>query len=233
MRSGEIPQKGSRMEIHELTPGDKYYPKQLFTLVQPAYKLYVIGNTQILNYKSLAVVGSRAVTPYGREVTTRMVAEAAWSSIPIISGLALGVDSVAHRAALDAGGITIAILPGGIERVYPASHQKLAEEIVRQGGALVSEHPGRMRPHKYHFIARNRIIAGMAHAVLITEAAEKSGSLHTAEFALDQGKEVLAVPGNIFSPNSVGTHNLISQGAQLVQNSEEVLNLFALPKKLP
>ena len=221
------------MEIHELKPGDKYYPSQLFTLPQPAYKLYVIGNLDILRHKSLAVVGSRAAMPYGKEVTTTLVAEAVWSSIPIVSGLALGVDSIAHRATLAAGGHTIAVLPGGIERIYPASHQSLAEEIVRKGGTLVSEHPGTMRPHKYHFIARNRIIAGLAHAVLITEAAEKSGSLHTAQFALDQGKDVLAVPGSIFSNNSVGVHNLISQGAQLVQNAEQILNLFALPQKLP
>ena len=221
------------MDVRTLTPGEEYYPGQLFTIEQPVYKLFVIGNTQILRYRSLAVVGSRAVTPYGREVTTRMVAEAVWSSIPIVSGLALGVDSVAHRAALDAGGMTIAVLPGGIERIYPAAHQKLAEEIVRKGGALISEYSGTMKPHKYHFIARNRIIAGLSHATLITEAAEKSGSLHTAQFALDQGKEVLAVPGSIFSPNSVGTHHLIEQGAQLVQSSEQILNLFALPKKLP
>ncbi len=221
------------MDIHELIPGDRYYPEQLFTIPQPVYRLYVIGNVEILRHRSLAVVGSRALTPYGREVTTDIVAEVAWSSIPIISGLALGIDSVAHRAALDAQGATIAVLPCGIERIYPAAHRKLAEEIVRKGGALVSEYPGTLRPHKYHFIARNRVIAGLAHAVLITEAAEKSGSLHTAQFALEQGKEVLAVPGSIFSLQSVGAHNLIADGAQLVQNSEQVLNLFALPKKLP
>jgi DNA processing protein len=162
-----------------------------------------------------------------------MTATVAWASIPIVSGLALGVDSVAHQATLDAGGKTIAVLPGGIESIYPATHRRLAETIVRQGGALVSEYPGQLRPHKYHFIARNRIIAGLSHAVLITEAAEKSGSLHTAQFALDQGKEVLAVPGSIFSNNSVGTHNLINQGAQLVQDAEQILNLFALSPKLP
>ena len=221
------------MEIHELKPDDKYYPKQLFTLHQPAHKLYVIGNLQILNHKSLAVVGSRAVSPYGREVTNTLVTEAVWSSIPIVSGLALGVDSVAHRAALNAGGFTIAVLPGGIERIYPASHKKLAEDIIRNGGAIISEYAGTMRPHAYHFIARNRIIAGLAHAVLITEAAEKSGSLHTAQFALEQGKEVLAVPGSIFSLTSIGSHSLITQGAQLVQNAAQVLNLFAIPQKLP
>lgn len=221
------------MEIHELVPGEKYYPSQLFTIPQPAYKLYAIGNLEILKFKSLAVVGSRAVTSYGRQVTTQLVTEAAWSSIPIVSGLALGVDSVAHRAALDAGGRTIAVLPGGIERIYPASHQRLAEQIVRQGGTLISEHPGKLKPHPYHFIARNRIIAGLAHATLITEAAKKSGSLHTAQFALEQGKEVLAVPGSIFSTFSVGTHGLISQGAQITTNIEQILNLFAITPSLP
>lgn len=221
------------MEIQEVVPGQRHYPAQLYALPQPAYKLYVIGNLALLKQKSLAVVGSRAVTPYGREVTNRFVAEAVWSNIPIVSGLALGVDSIAHRAALDAGGSTIAVLPGGINKIYPASHQKLAKEIVEKGGTLISEYPGEMTPHKYHFIARNRIIAGLAHATLITEAAEKSGSLHTAQFALEQGKEVLAVPGSIFSPTSVGTHNLIEQGAQLTRSSEQILNLFAIPQKLP
>jgi DNA processing protein len=221
------------VDIHEIVPGDKYYPAQLYGLPQPVYKLYVIGNLQILKHRSLGVVGSRAVTNYGREVTMQLITEVVWSSIPIVSGLALGVDSIAHKVALRAGGPTIAVLPGGIENIYPASHKKLAEEIVRQGGALISEYPGKLRPHKYHFIARNRIIAGLSHAVLITEAAEKSGSLHTAQFALEQGKDVLAVPGSIFNPNSVGAHNLLKQGAQLVQTSEEILNLFAIPPSLP
>lgn len=221
------------MEVYELTSGRADFPAQLYPLHQHVYKLYVMGAAKLLNQKMLAVVGSRAVTPYGREVTTRLVAEAVWAGIPIVSGLALGVDSVAHRAVLEAGGTTIAVLPGGINKIYPAAHQKLAKEIIEKGGAVVSEYPGEMTPHKYHFIARNRIIAGLAHATLITEAAEKSGSLHTAQFALDQGKEVLAVPGSIFSPNSVGTHNLITQGAQLIQNAEQILNLFALPQKLP
>ncbi len=221
------------MDIKELIPGDRYYPHQLTKLPQPAYKLYVIGNTEILNYRSLAIVGSRTVTSYGREVTTQIATEVAWSSIPIVSGLALGVDSIAHKAALNAGGHTIAVLPGGIENIYPASHRALAEDIVRKGGALVSEYPGTMRPHKYHFIARNRIIAGLAHATLISEATEKSGSLHTAQFALEQGKDVMAVPGSIFSPMSVGTHNLIKDGAQLIQNPEEILKLFAITLDLP
>src|SRR6185437_10030523 len=121
--------------------------------------------------------------------------------------------SIAHRAALEAHGITIAVLPGPVENVYPASHTQLAEQILEQGGALISEYPAGTPGFKQNFIARNRIVAGLAQALIITEATEKSGSLHTARFALEQGKEVLAVPGNITSPASVGTNNLIKAGA--------------------
>jgi DNA processing protein len=215
------------VQIHCFTQTHSLYPQQLLTIAQPPRQIYVIGNTQILSHESLAVVGSRAVTPYGKQVTLQLTTEIAWASIPIVSGLALGVDGLAHQAALEAKGATIAVLPGGIKRVYPSNHKNLADQILKRGGALVSEYGGHMRPQPYHFIARNRLIAGISKATLITEAAEKSGSLHTAQFALEQGKEVMAVPGSIFSGNSVGTHNLIKDGAQLVSGAETILNYFS------
>lgn len=215
------------MHIHRLETGDHYFPKVLKRLPQPPSNLYIRGDLTALQKPALAVVGSRAATSYGSEVTTRLISEVAWqNNLAIISGLALGVDSLAHKAALAAHGTTIAVLPSGIESIYPASHQHLAEEIIRRGGAVISEYPGVMQPQKYHFIARNRIIAALCQAVLITEATQRSGSLHTAQFALEAGKEVLAVPGDIFSPNSVGTNTLIAGGAQLISSAQDILNLF-------
>jgi DNA processing protein len=170
------------------------------------------------------------VSPYGKQVTEMLVQAVAQAGIVIISGLALGVDSIAHRSALAAQGSTIAVLPSGIEQIYPYSHRNLAKQIVTEGGTLVSEYTGADSPHKYQFIARNRLIAGLADAVLITEAAERSGSLHTAQFALEDGKDVLAVPGNITSKGSGGTNNLIKVGATPVTSAQDLLDYFNLGK---
>lgn len=146
----------------------------------------------------------------------------------IISGLALGIDSIAHQATLQADGRTIAVLPAGLDRIYPASHQQLAERILQQHGALVTEYSGVDRPMKHQFIARNRLIAGLADAVLITEAAAKSGSLHTADFALQLGIDVLAVPGNITSPGSAGVNGLIKNGAIPITSTRDLLDYFGV-----
>jgi len=194
----------------------------------PPKCLFVLsGNVnELLARPAVAIVGSRRVTPYGKTVTAQLASELAQAGVVIISGLALGVDSISHKAALDAGGLTIAILPTGLDNIYPAAHRHLAKQILEQGGALISEYPEGSTVYKGNFIARNRLISGLADAVLITEAAEKSGSLHTADFALDQGKEVLAVPGNINSPTSRGTNNLIKVGATPVTSSADVLHVL-------
>jgi DNA processing protein len=157
-----------------------------------------------------------------------LAGDLARAGVLIISGLALGVDSIAHKAALDAGGLTLAVLPSPIEQIYPASHQQLAERIVAQGGALVSEYPAGAPLYRLNFVERNRIASGLCDALLITEAAAKSGTLHTANFALEQGKAVLAVPGNITSPTSVGTNNLIKTGATPVTSADDVLQALGL-----
>jgi DNA processing protein len=167
----------------------------------------------LLQRPRLAIVGSRKISAYGKGITASLSSGLARAGVVIVSGLALGVDGLAHRAALEAGGLTIAVLPGSLEDIYPASHRQLAEHIVRQGGALITEYGAGTRTYPGNFIARNRLISGLSDAVLITEAAQKSGSLHTARFALEQGKDVLAVPGNITSPTSAGTNNLIRSGA--------------------
>jgi DNA processing protein len=150
----------------------------------------------------------------------------------IVSGLALGVDSVAHRATVAAGGHCIAVLPGPLDNIMPSSHWQLAQSILDQGGALVSEYPDGTEVFKTNFVARNRLVAGLADAVLITEAVEKSGSLHTARFALEQGKDVLAVPGNITSNTSIGTNNLIKAGAAPITSYVDVLHALGLVEGL-
>jgi DNA processing protein len=221
------------MKIKELTLSTSDVPEKLRNIPQPPRRLFVMGCNvnELLKRPCVTVVGSRKVSAYGKVVTSALAGELAKAGVLIISGLALGVDSIAHKAALEAGGLTIAVLPSGLDRIYPASHHDLARQIVAQGGALVTEYPEGMRPQKHHFIARNRIASGLADAVLITEAAEKSGSLHTADFALDQGREVLAVPGNITSPTSAGTNNLIKSGARPVTCVEDILQALGIDSK--
>ncbi len=205
------------------------YPSALENISSPPKELFVAGELEnLLSRPRVAIVGSRKVTTYGRNITTKIAAELAGQGIVIVSGLALGVDALAHQAALDADGLTIAVLPGPLDQILPTSHYNLAREVVKQGGALVSEYPIGSLPHKQNFVARNRIVAGMCDALLITEAAEKSGSLHTARFALEQGKDVLAVPGNITSPLSAGTNNLLKSGAIPITSSDDVLHVLNL-----
>lgn len=182
----------------------------------------------LLKRPSVAIVGSRKMTPYGRAVTEQLTTELARAGVVVVSGLALGVDSAAHWACLKEGGATIAVLPSSPDTIYPSSHLGLATDIVADGGALVSEY-GEATPAMQHtFIARNRIIAALADAVLITEAALKSGSLHTASFALDLGKPVLAVPGPITSATSEGTNELIKTGAIPVTSVRDILEALGI-----
>lgn len=218
-------------EIAHLRLSDTDYPDCLRTIPSPPKDLYYIGNfIELCQLPRLTVVGSRRVTPYGQAVTTSLVRAAAEQGIVIISGLALGVDGIAHTAALDANGATIAILPCGLDHIYPASHTQLAQRILRSGGAIVSEYPAGTPPLKQHFVARNRIVSGLGNGILITEAASKSGTLHTANFALEQGKTVMAVPGNITSQLSAGTNGLIKTGAVPVTDVDDILLALGLQR---
>jgi DNA processing protein len=215
------------MNSKRLTLNSTDYPDILRSLPDPPKQLYALGPLEeLLNKPRLAVVGSRKVTTYGRDVTTKLVGEVADAGVVIVSGLALGVDSIAHQATLDHHGLTIAVLPGPLDSIYPRSHVQLAQRILQSGGALVSEYPSGNDVRKFNFIARNRLISGLSDATLITEAALKSGSLHTARFALEQGRDVLAVPGNINLLSSEGTNNLIKRGAIPVTEAADIL--FAL-----
>jgi DNA processing protein len=176
----------------------------------------------------VAIVGSRLPSPYGEAVAEQLSAELSRAGVTVISGLALGIDAAAHRGALLGGGVTVAVMGTGVDVVYPAVHTKLAEDILAAGGALVSQFPDGTTPRRHNFPARNWTIAALSDVVVVVEAAERSGALITAEAALDLHKEVMAVPGSIFSPLSVGTHGLIRDGAGLVQNARDVLAVLGL-----
>ena len=171
----------------------------------------------------VAIVGSRKPSPYGEAVAEQLATELAAAGVIVISGLALGIDAAAHRGALAGGGVTVAVMGTGVDVVYPASHAGLADDIVAAGGALVSQFPDGALPRRHNFPARNLTMAALADAVVVVEAAQGSGALITAEAAVELGRDVLAVPGSIFSPLSVGTHGLIRDGAGLVQNARDVL----------
>ena len=200
-------------KIKEITIESEKYPELLKQIYDPPKCLYVIGNVDILNNPSIAIVGCREATEYGKKAATYFSYNLAKQNINIVSGLAKGIDSFSHIGALQAYGKTIAVIGSGLDIIYPKENEQLAKRIIEQGGAIISEYPLGTRPEKEHFPARNRIISGMSQGVLVVEAKEKSGSLITAECAMEQGKEVYAVPGNINSLNSVGTNNLIKDGA--------------------
>lgn len=176
---------------------------------------------------TVAIVGSRKPTSYGREVAQRISYDLAQAGVIIVSGLALGIDGVAHRGALEAGGTTIAVLGNGLDSIYPSSHQDLGQTIIEKGGAIISEYEPAMPALAYQFLERNRIVSGLSDAVVVVEAAARSGTLSTAAHALNQGREVFAVPGNITSPLSTGCNNLIKQGATPVTSSDDILEIIA------
>jgi DNA processing protein len=198
------------------------YPAALRHIPSPPPLIYVRGTFSDVDSWSVAVVGTRQPTAYGREATRRLATGLVEAGVTIISGLALGIDSIAHMTALDAGGRTLAVLPCGVDLVYPERHDALARRIADHG-ALISEFPPGTRPTPQLFPVRNRLISGLARGVLVVEAGVKSGALITVDYALEQGRDVFAVPGPIFSPRSEGTNRLIRNGAGLVTCAEDIL----------
>lgn len=198
------------METYTLYPHHPAYPATLTAMHRPPSPLFYKGDLhKLLSRPRVAIVGSRRMTEYGQSITAKFARELAEQGIVIVSGLAFGVDAQAHKAALDAGGLTMAVLPNPIDQVAPTAHEWLANQIMQSGGALVSSYPANSPNHKGNFVARNEIVAGISDAVIITEAAQKSGSLHTASFAQNLGVPVYAVPGSIDMPTSAGTNMLI------------------------
>jgi DNA processing protein len=215
--------------IKLITIEDKRYPKLLKEIDTAPFLLFVKGAEDCLNKSGVAVVGSRQMSEYGRLATARLVAGLVEKGLVIVSGLARGVDSLAHRACLKNHGLTVAILGHGLERIYPQENQRLAEEIVASGGALVSEYPLGYPISQLNFPARNRIIAGLSLGVLVVEGRHKSGSKITAGFAAEFGREVWAVPGRIDSPQSEATADLIKEGAKPATRVEDILEELILP----
>jgi DNA processing protein len=202
--------------------GEAGYPPLLVPIVDAPFVLWVRGVLSCCSSPSVAVVGSRAASSYGLEAASRIAGDLAEAGILVVSGLARGIDSAAHRAALAAGGETVAVLGSGVDVVYPPEHRRLAAEVAGHG-AVISEFPPGTSPAAFHFPARNRIISGLSQVVVVVEAAEKSGSLITAGCALEQGREVMVVPGNVLSGRYRGGHALIRDGAAVVESAEDVL----------
>jgi len=212
--------------IKLLTIKDEEYPKNLKEIYSPPFLLYMRGEIKNEDEYAVAVVGSRKCSDYGRQVTEQLCTELARNNITIISGLASGIDSYAHQSVVSTKeGRTIAVMGCGIDNntIYPASNRSLAQRIITGRGAIISEYPVATPPLKQHFPARNRIISGLSLGVLVVEASEVSGALITAKYALEQGRDVFAIPGSLYNKNAVGPNSLIKMGAKLVEKAEDIL----------
>jgi DNA processing protein len=215
--------------ITVLTWEDEDYPNRLKVIDQPPPVLYVRGTLTAEDTWAVAIVGTRRVSAYGRQVADDLAAYLANNGITIVSGLARGVDAISHQAALRTGGRTIGVLGCGVDRIYPPEHTQLAGKMISSGAILSDYAPG-TPPDAANFPPRNRLISGLSMATVVVEAGETSGSLITAQFALDQGREVFAVPGNILAPQSKGTNRLIAQGAHPMLSSQDVLEVLDLTR---
>ncbi|HEX3256245.1 MAG TPA: DNA-processing protein DprA [Gaiellaceae bacterium] len=216
------------LEIRRAAAG---YPALLAELHDPPASLFVRGGTDVLALPGVAVVGARSCSAYGAQVARSLARELAAAGVGVVSGLARGVDGEAHRGALEAGGVTVAVLGCGIDRDYPRSHTELARRIVGSG-AVVSEYPAGVEPAPWRFPARNRIIAGLALATVVVEARERSGALITADFALELGRDVFAVPGEITSALSAGTNDLLRQGAAPLTSTRDVFEAIGIEQEV-
>lgn len=211
-----------RLKTRLLTLSSSEYPPALRTIADSPVVLYCRGHLNCLQRRAVAIIGSRSASDYGKRIATGLAAELAAMGITIVSGAAYGIDAAAHGGAMSAGGATVGVLGCGLDVIYPRSHASLFRDIT-DNGLLISEYPFGTQPEGFRFPARNRIISGLVEGVVVVEATEKSGSLITARLALDQGREVFAVPGRIDSPKSAGTHRLIQQGAHLVHTVDDIL----------
>ena len=218
------------MTIRRLRRGERGYPVLLGQIPDPPASLWLRGEADpdLLSAPAVAIVGARACSGYGRSVARMLASEASAAGAVVVSGLARGIDGEAHRGALAAGGRTVAVLGCGVDRDYPAAHAELARAIVAGGGLVLSEYEPGVEPAPWRFPARNRIIAGLARATVVVEARERSGALITADFALEDGREVLAVPGEITSSLSAGTNALLRLGATPATGADDVLEAIGL-----
>jgi len=210
--------------MDSISQNDKLYPPTLKNLHSPPKQLYYLGNTQALTKTAIAIVGTRRNTAYGEYMTKKIVSELAILDIAIVSGLARGIDTIAHKEALKNNLPTIAVLGNGLPQIYPRSNQELGEKIVQSGGLVISEYEPNTPPLKYNFPNRNRIISGISQAVIVIEAPEKSGALITADFAINQGVELFIVPGDVDRDTSLGTLKLLqTAGANPISSGREII----------
>jgi DNA processing protein len=220
-----------RLGARVVFPGDPAFPALLEEIYDPPALLYVWGDVSLLSQPTVAIVGSRDHTAYGAEAARLLAGGVAKQGAVVVSGMARGIDAIAHTAALDVGGGTIGVLGNGFGVIYPAANRTLYERMIAQG-CLVTEYPPGERPHAGSFSRRNRLISGIARATLVIEAAHKSGALVTVNDAIDQNRDVLAVPGPITSPTSVGCNTLLHQGAKIALSAGDVLEAIGLPRGL-
>lgn len=218
-------EQARKLDISILTILDEDYPPLLRQIENSSAVLYLRGNPRIDTTRTLAIVGTRRSSRYGRMMANKLAQELASLGLTIVSGLAIGIDTAAHKGALESGR-TVAVLGSGLAHIYPASNTRLANQICEQEGSLVSEYPLTMPPSKWTFPQRNRIISGLSRGVIVVEAPQRSGSLITARLAMEQGREVFAVPGNATSTASAGTNALIKDGAKLVMCVDDVVSEF-------
>lgn len=219
----EVEQLGARV----LTLDDPAYPLLLRQLEDSPPILYIKGELTPNDEQALAIVGTRRASAYGKAMTQALTSQLAQRGITIVSGLAYGIDSIAHQTALEHGGRTIAVLGSGIDMIYPSEHRHIADDIVHNG-AIITEFPPGTKPERGNFPIRNRIISGISLGTLVVEAPERSGALQTANIAAEQGRDVFAVPGNANSPNSIGTNRLIQDGAKLAMTADDILDELML-----
>lgn len=221
------------MEINRIHPDEHNFTQRLASIANPPKSLCFMGTLPTSGAPIVAIVGSRKPSAYGREVTEQLAGDLATAGCIIVSGLALGIDGIAQRAALEAGGTVIGVIPNELPDISPQTNYKLAMNIIKNGGAILSEWKkgdGKV-VNRWSFLERNRLVSGLADAVIITEAAERSGTLNTAAHALSQGRDVFAVPGNITSPLSAGCNALLKQGAYPVTEAKDILQIIA-PEQL-
>lgn len=218
----------------EISPGNKEYPRLLSKIYDPPKKLYCRGNLSLLNSSCFAVVGTRKLTAYGKEAAQQIVRDLANNGFTVVSGLAFGIDAVAHQTALDNNGGTIAVLGGGVgdRSIGPRTNLPLAHNILNKGGLLISEYSDQEKIQAYNFAVRDRIISGISMGVLVIEADVESGALITAKCALEQNRDVFAVPGSVLSPKSVGPNTLIQNGAKLVMSAYDIISEYQENLKL-
>lgn len=220
-------ENAKRLGLQIITQVSAEYPEILRTIHDPPLALYCFGDLAALQLTGLAIIGTRTPTAYGREMAEKFAYRTAMAGYIIVSGMAAGIDTVAHMGALKANGKTIGVLGGAIDRFYPKENTELAKRVAKTGGLIISEYPLGRSPDRHTFPMRNRIVSGLTRGTLVVEAAFKSGSLITADQALEQGRAVMAIPGRIDTPSSQGTNNLIKNGAKMVLSPEDVLEELA------